>query len=42
MGLQTQLNSLQYAASEMKVNMNKSNIIVFQKGGYLGARERWR
>ena len=41
-GLQTQLNSLQYAASEMKVNMNKSNIIVFQKGGYLGARERWR
>ena len=41
-GLQTQLNSLQYAASEMKVNMNKSNIIVFQKGGYLGAREWWR
>ena len=21
--------------------MNKSNIIVFQKGGYLGSRERW-
>ena len=21
--------------------MNKSNIIVFRKGGYLGARERW-
>ena len=30
-GLQTQLNSLQHAASELelKVNMNKSNIIVF-------------
>ena len=42
-GLQTQLNSLQHAASELelKVNMNKSNIIVFRKGGYLGARERW-
>ena len=42
-GLQTQLNSLQNAASELelKVNMNKSNIIVFRKGGYLGARERW-
>ena len=26
MGLQTQLNSLQHAASELKVNMNKSNI----------------
>ena len=21
--------------------MNKSNIVVFRKGGYLGARERW-
>ena len=43
-GLQTQLNSLQLAASELelKVNVNKSNIIVFRKGGYLGARERWR
>ena len=42
-GLQTQLNSLQHAASELelKVNMNKSNIIVFRKGGYLGARKRW-
>ena len=39
------MNSLQHAASELelKVNMNKSNIIVFfsRKGGYLGARERW-
>ena len=42
-GLQTQLNSLQHAASELelKVNMNKSNIFVFRKDGYLGARERW-
>ena len=42
-GLQTQLNSLQRAASflKLRVNMSKSNIIVFRKGGYLGARERW-
>ena len=37
-GLQTLLNSLQQAASgfELKVNMNKRNIIVFQKVGYIG------
>ena len=37
------MNSLQHAASELelKVNMNKNNIIVFRKGGYLGAKERW-
>ena len=42
-GLQTQLNTLFSAASrlQLKVNMNKSNIVVFRKGGYLGARERW-
>ena len=42
-GLQTQLNSLQRASSslQLKVNMSKSNIVVFRKGGYLGARERW-
>jgi len=42
-GLQTQLNSLQRAASSLslKVNKNKSNIVVFRKGGYLGQRERW-
>ena len=42
-GLQTQFSSLQHAASELelKVNMNKSNVIVFRKGGYIGARERW-
>ena len=26
---------------DYKLNMNKSNIVVFRKGGYLGARERW-
>ena len=42
-GLQTQLNSQFSAASrlQLKVNMNKSNTVVFRKGGYLGARERW-
>ena len=42
-GLQTQLNSLFSAVSrlQLKVNRNKSNIVVFRKGGYLGARERW-
>ena len=25
----------------VKSNMSKSNIVVFRKGGYLGARERW-
>lgn len=42
-GLQTQLNNLHRAACslELKVNLNKSNIIVFRKGGYLAARERW-
>ena len=42
-GLQTQLNSL-YRASvslQLKVNMKKSNIIVFRKGGYLAATEKW-
>ena len=42
-GLQNQLNNLYRAASKLhlKVNLSKSNIIVFRKGGYLGARERW-
>ena len=36
------MNSLQHAASEpeLNVNMNKSNI-VFRKGDYIIARERW-
>ena len=42
-GLQTQLNKLYSAASrlELRVNMAKSNIVVFRKGGYLAGRERW-
>ena len=42
-GLQTQLNSLHRSAMELqlKVNMNKSNIVVFRKGGFLAAREIW-
>jgi hypothetical protein len=42
-GLQTQLNNLHLAANrlELKVNMDKTSIIVFRKGGYLAARERW-
>ena len=42
-GLQTQLNSLCHAASDLKlkINMNKSNIIIFRQGGYLASPERW-
>ena len=42
--LQTQLNCLLHAASEIEltVSTNKSNILIFRKGGYLGAREQWR
>ena len=42
-GLQTQLNSLHRASTslDLRVNLSKSNIIVFRNGGYLGARERW-
>ena len=42
-GLQTQLNCLFRAATrlQLKVNLSKSNIIVFRKGGYLSVRERW-
>ena len=42
-GLQSQLNNLYRAASqlELKVNMDKSSIIVFRKGGFLACRERW-
>ena len=42
-GLQNQLNIL-YRSSEklqIKVNLDKSNIIVFRKGGYLAAHEKW-
>ena len=40
-GLQTQLSSLQRASSSLQLNVNMSNIVVFRKGGYLGASERW-
>ena len=42
-GLQTQLNNLNSKSISLglNVNLNKSNIIVFRKGGYLGWRERW-
>ena len=42
--LQTQLNNLHKAASslQLKVNLGKSNIIVFRKGGYLGSKENWK
>ena len=42
-GLQRQLNSL-YTASqrlELRVNMSKTNVIVFRKGGYLARYEKW-
>ena len=42
-GLQTQLNILHQKSLSLglRVNLSKSNIIVFRKGGYLGSRERW-
>ena len=42
-GLQTQLNNLHRSSLSLglRVNLDKSNIIVFRKGGYLSARERW-
>ena len=42
-GLQRQLNNLGRAANSLrlKVNLSKSNIVVFRKGGYLGQREHW-
>ena len=42
-GLQNQLNNLCRSAKslKLKVNLNKSNIVVFRKGGYLGRFENW-
>ena len=42
-GLQRQLNNLYFAASrhQLKVNMSKTSIIVFRKGGYLARNENW-
>ena len=41
-GLQIQLNSLHRAACtyQLKINMKKSNIVVFRNGGYQAGRER--
>jgi hypothetical protein len=42
-GLQNQLNALSTAAVRLglTINLDKSKIIVFRKGGFLGRRERW-
>ena len=42
-GLQTQLNNLQKAAEKLGliVNLNKSAVLVFRKGGFLGRLEKW-
>ena len=42
-GLQTQINLLkQYADNiSMKINMHKTKIIIFRKGGFLGANKIW-
>ena len=42
-GLQAQLNSLKECCHNLglTVNMNKTKIMVFRKGGYLGIREKW-
>ena len=43
-GLQTQLNNLKVAADSLglTVNLNKSKVLVFRKGGYLGRLEHWK
>ena len=42
-GLQQQLNSLQSFCenNKLKVNINKTKIVVFKRGGQLARRERW-
>jgi hypothetical protein len=42
-GLQNQLNVLRESASRLglTINLDKSKIMVFRKGGYLAAKERW-
>ena len=42
-GLQNQLNALSVAAKRLglTVNLDKSKFMVFRKGGYLAAKERW-
>ena len=42
-GLQTQLDCLQRVCLDfgLTVNTNKSKVVVFRKGGFLGRNERW-
>ena len=42
-GLQNQLNVLSVAAERLclTVNLDKSKVIVFRKGGFLAAKEKW-
>ena len=42
-GLQTQINNLKIAAESLGliINLNKSKILVYRKGGYLGKQEKW-
>ena len=42
-GLQRQINSLQSASKTLglTVNLNKTKVMVFRKGGFLGRREKW-
>ena len=42
-GLQNQLNSLRDASEEigLTVNLDKTKVMTYRKGGFLGRRERW-
>ena len=42
-GLQNQINNLKAASEELglEVNLDKTKVMVFRKGGYLGRAEKW-
>jgi len=42
-GLQNQINALHSAIARVSltVNLDKSKVVVFRKGGFLGAKEKW-
>jgi hypothetical protein len=42
-GLQAQINSLQQCCNKLKlkVNKDKTKVMVFRKGGFLGKKEKW-
>ena len=42
-GLQAQLNSLKVCCDELKlkVNIDKTKVMIFRKGGFVGQREKW-